>query len=70
MKAVFCLCLLSFFLLGCDNQKVAAGGCCNQTGGGCASGPNVTADNCDGTYHAGGTCRNLPDGGAVCGVLQ
>lgn len=51
-------------------EQVATGGCCDMGDNRCASGPEVTADNCEGTFHPGGTCRTLPDGGGVCGVLQ
>jgi len=40
-----------------EDPPLAAGGCCIPTSGGCADGPQITADSCDGRFWIGRVCN-------------
>lgn len=55
--------LFAFTLTGCpepqqEEEPLAAGGCCLPTSGGCADGPDITSDGCDGLFYPGRTCSD------------
>ena len=52
------LLLAALFLTGCPEPPLAAGGCCLPTSGGCADGPQITADACEGRFWIGRTCSD------------